>query len=757
GKPKRKKKPLPLRIFLWLLVGVLTLAVGGLAAVAVYYAAIPLPKEGNEEFQTNTTFIYYKDGKKELGSFQVQNRQSISYKDMNPNAVNAIVGMENRTFWDDPGISVPSMFRATWAALTGEEVTGASTITQQYVKVYYLTQEKTLTRKIREIFIAAKIGQEMPKEMIIANYLNTVYFGRGAYGLQAASEAYFDKDQSKLTLQEAVALVCIVNNPTNLDPANGDKQAADLLERYQYALNGMRELDRSGRLVGDDSAKTLGKGAFTEAQKAEIYRTLPKFPKVKTDSKMGGTKGYLLQMVKDELVKKGFSEQEVSGGGLRVTTTFDPDAQAAAVQAAQDMTEEASGGDKKKIAKLHAAIASIDNETGGMLAIYGGPDYLKSYINWATTPRPTGSTFKPYALTAALRDGWDLYYDYLNGNSFTPKGDKTPVTNGGYNYGRISLLRATTKSVNSAYVDLVTQLPYDDELDLDGPRQVMAAANDAGAPTATDWTDDNRIALGKAMVSPYYQAAAYSTFAHAGCRWEPHVVASVTDANGRTLYTGPTECTEDAIEPTVANNVAYALGQVANDGTGYRAKQLGYPVAGKTGTAYVSTKDKTKTVASWFVGFTRQITTSVMYVAGDGYDNLDDYSSGFYGSGYPTRTWLAYMLKAMDGKEREELPTTYVRDTDTQQADTSYNRTTKAAAKPEQVVQPTIKVKPTATKTTAKQTEEATTEAPTTQAPPAQPATSEPAAVETQPAAETIPPADQATSAAAAAVEPQPS
>jgi membrane peptidoglycan carboxypeptidase len=172
------------------------LACSGITALWLM-VSIPDP---NADFTTNTTQVYYRDGKRQLGTFQVQNRYTVSYEQIPENVRNAIVAAENRTFWTDPGFSIPALARAGIGILTGHEVTGASTITQQYVKVLYLTQERTLSRKVKELILAAKIGQSYSKEQILTNYLNTVYYGRGAYGIEAASQAYFKKSATKLEL-----------------------------------------------------------------------------------------------------------------------------------------------------------------------------------------------------------------------------------------------------------------------------------------------------------------------------------------------------------------------------------------------------------------------------------------------------------------------------------------------------------------------------------------------------------------------------
>lgn len=634
GKKTKKKNPW-LRAVRWVLVGLLALGLVGVGAVAFAYVTIQIP-DPNADFQTNTTFVYYNDGKERIGSFQVQNRQSITYAEMPQYVKDAIVAGENRSFWTDPGISVTGLFRAALGlvGLAPSDVTdagGGSTITQQYIKLLYLTQEKTFTRKAKEILLAAKMGQQLTKEQILTGYLNTVYFGRGAYGIQAAAHAYFNKDASKLDLAESVALAAIVNLPGRLDPATGAQAKSDLLQRYQYILNGMVDM-----------------GVITASQRAEVYTKLPAFPKVATDSRMGGPKGFLLQMVQDELRAKGFTDDQINGGGLKVVTTFDASAQADIVSAAQKTALDAAGGDKKKAAELHPGIASIDNATGGVLALYGGPDYVKNSRNWATTTSPTGSTFKPYTLATALADGWTLS-DRVNGNSplFLPGVDDTRgIRNAGnQSYGNITLLEATTHSVNTAFVNLATQLTG-------GYQSILDTANDAGAPTEEGWDPVATATLGTPEVSPVYQAAAYSTFANEGVRRTPHVISQVFDAQGKSLYQAGNNA-DQTIASDVAVDVTYALEHVAEDGTGRRASYLGFPVAGKTGTAYNSVTKRT--TAAWFVGFTKQITTAVMYVKGD--KGTGDLGTNFYGSGYPALTWLNYMKLAMAGKDSQDFST----------------------------------------------------------------------------------------------------
>ncbi|MGC3995015.1 MAG: transglycosylase domain-containing protein [Propionicimonas sp.] len=690
----RKKTSLWVRIPLWILSLVLVVGVIGAGVVAYAYTSIKLP-DPNSDFSTNTTFVYYNDGKTKIGSFQVQNRQSISYEDMPQHVKDAIVAAENRTFWTDPGISPTGLLRAALGlvGLSPADATatgGGSTITQQYIKVMYLSSERSFTRKAKELLLATKMGQELSKQDILEGYLNTVYFGRGAYGIEAAAQAYFKVSAAKLTLAQSVALAAIVNSPGNLDPANGDQQAADLLERYQYTLNGMVDM-----------------GAITASERAEIYDKLPKFPKVAKDSAFGGPKGFLLTMVKNELLAKGFTEEQINGGGLKVVTTFDATAQDAAVEAAQKMTLQAAGS-KKAAKNLHAGLASIDNATGGVLALYGGPDFLESQWNWATNPRPTGSTFKTYAFATALANGW-TFNDKLNGSSFTPKGDSVPVRNADGNFGMITMQYALTHSVNSAFVDLVTQIE-------DGPSQVQRMAEAAGVPEGGHWDLSNRIALGNTEVSPLNQAAAYSTFANQGLRRDAHVVKEVFESNGDQSYAADTEGSQ-TIDMDVAIDTTQALTKVTQDGTGSRAAYLGYPVAGKTGTVGYGVEKKTaygtttvrETRAAWFVGYTAQVTTAVMYVKGK--QGTGDLGSGFYGATWPLSTWLEYMKVAMEGKDKVAFePATTRTSTQSPTPKKTHTSTATASATASATDSPSATDTPTTEPSTEPTTTEPTTE-----------------------------------------------
>jgi membrane peptidoglycan carboxypeptidase len=615
--------------------------VGTTTTMLMGYASTSVP-EPNAEFKTATTFVYYSDGKTELGSFAVQNRQPITLKQMPDSIKQAVVAAENRSFWTDKGVSVRGMSRAGWTILRGGTLQGGSTITQQYIKVLYLNSEQTLARKFKELFLAYKINKQLSKDQILEGYLNTIYFGHGAYGIQAASKAYFDVDAKELSVPQAAFLAAVINNPAALDPSDEDNLPR-LQERYGYVIMSMADT-----------------GAITPEEAAKYASKLPKFPDVPANQRYGGPKGFLLKMVERELSTADIDASRVRGGGLKIVTTFDKDAQDAAVKAAQKYTKEAADASGEKASKLHAAIASVDVGSGEVIALYGGPDFVKSSRNWATTARPTASTFKTYAVAAGLKDGFSLY-TRLNGNTFTPPGESTPVRNEySYQYGpTVTLTKATTDSINTAFVDLTTKME-------NGPEKIMKMAQAAGAPKGAGWDKTSRLPLGTAEVSPLAQAGAYATFANDGTYVANHVVKEVRDPKKKVIYKADPEHRR-AVSEDISHDVTYALSNVVEQGTGRAVATVNRPVAGKTGTKDRENADGSGDIVSaWFVAYTKQISTAVMYVAGnDGNADLDKFrrpgDPTFFGGTYPALTWADYMAKATEGQPIKQFaPPAYV-------------------------------------------------------------------------------------------------
>ncbi|MGH3317958.1 MAG: transglycosylase domain-containing protein, partial [Nocardioidaceae bacterium] len=437
------------RVLRWLLLLGLFGFVAGAATVAVAYTMIDVPNP-NEDFQAQTTSVYYSDGKHKIGTFAVQNRTAVSLSDVPDHVQEAVVAAENRDFWTDQGIDPTGIARAAYSNLRGESTQGASTITQQYVKNLYLTQEQTYTRKAKEAILALKVEQELSKEQILEGYLNTIYFGRGAYGVQAASKAYFDKPVSQLNVREGAVLASVLNSPGALDPAIDKDNAEELLARYRYVLDGMAD-----------------SGAIDRAKAKKAGKRLPRLDDVQVTNTLGGPKGFLLKLVEKSMAEQGFTDDEIYGGGLKVVTTFDYQAQKATQRAVRQVRPK---GDKG----LHVGISSVEPGTGALRAMFGGPDYVQSQINWAAEGGQPGSSFKPFALAAGLRSGFTREDSYFEGNSpYDLPGPGQVENQGDTDYGSVSLQDATTQSINTAYVDMTLEMD-------NGPEKVLRSAEDAG-------------------------------------------------------------------------------------------------------------------------------------------------------------------------------------------------------------------------------------------------------------------------------------
>jgi membrane peptidoglycan carboxypeptidase len=685
-----------LKILKWTGITGLVLALVAVGGFIILYRSVDIPNP-NEDFQTEASHIYYADGKTELGRFATQNRDIVAYDEMSDNVKDAVVAAENQGFWTDKGIDPKGILRAAFSNAQGNATQGASTITQQYVKILYLTQEQSYKRKVKEAILSLKIQREKSKEEILTGYLNTIYFGRGAYGVEAAAQAYFGEGvhAKDLTLRQSAVLASVLNNPTNFDPGNGKDAKKALKERYDYTLGNMAEL-----------------GNITEEEAEKAQRRLPKFPKQEAEDTYGDQKGHMLAMVRAELNRLGYTDEQIDGGGLRVTTTFTKKAMDAAKNGVLEGKPEGFG-DKE----LHIGAASVEPGTGAVRGFYAGQDYLQSQLNWAVRGGQAGSTFKPFAVATALKQGYSLKSTF-EGNSPIELGGTEVENQGDTDYGsRVSLLKATESSINTAFVDLTEALD-------DGPESIIETANDMGIPpleptkktrgfpNRTPGLEPNGVvALGAQTVSPINMANGYATIANGGVAAEPYIIEEVVDADGEDPYKHKVS-THDAIEEDVAADVSYAMQQVVQSGSGTAALALGRPAAGKTGTA---TKTGGAVSSSWFAGFTPQLSTAVMYVRGVGNGQLDGWLPEYFGGSYPAETWTAIMQRAMEGLEIEEFPEPALLEEDDPPSDEH------APYTPPPPPPKTTKKPPKTTKPTGKPTEP--TEEPTTEPPTSEPTT----------------------------------
>ncbi|WP_051297965.1 transglycosylase domain-containing protein [Brevibacterium album] len=608
-------------------VAVLLFVALGLGAFGIGYAVTDVP-EPNAEAAGQTSTVYYSDGETEIGSFKVEDRRSVKIDGISEYMQQAAVAAEDQSFYENRGISFRGLSRAVWGVATDDYAGGGSTITQQYVKNFYLTNEQTLDRKVREMFIALKIDQEQTKDEVLANYLNTIFLGRQSYGIEVASRNYFDKPASDLDLEESALLAAMIQRPGAADPAENPEEYED---RFRYVLANMAD---------------MGYISQEEADSAQ----LPEVREPQASNQYKGQNGYLLSHVRDELKGPGgLTDEQIDRGGYDIVTTFDEKKMQAAADAVDRLPE--------RNENQHVGLTSIDPKTGGIVAMYGGEDYLERSLNSATQERSqAGSTFKAFTLVAGLENGYRLndYFTGQSGTTFRPEGGGSwaPRNFGGASYGTVSLLRATQSSINSAYAQLNIEV---------GPEKTVDVATRAGLP---ENPPDNPIpgygletnaanVLGTASPTTEELANAFSTFASNGIRHTPHAVETVTDPDDVVVYEPDTEG-EREFDENVMAETSYALRNVVTGGSASYANNLGRPAAGKTGTSQQSQ-------SAWFAGYTPNLATAVSIFGAD--ENGSPMDIGVYGGrgsitggSFPTQAWTHYMIDAMEDMPVEDFP-----------------------------------------------------------------------------------------------------
>jgi membrane peptidoglycan carboxypeptidase len=604
----------------WKFVGACVL-LGIAAVVGLFvwaYAATSLPPPAEQAF-AQTTKVYYADGQHLMGEFSVQDRTIVPIEELPAYVGDAVVAAEDRTFWNNAGVDPVALGRAFYVNLRGGARQGGSTITQQYIERYYVGKTTTdMMGKFREAILAVKVTREKDKAEILSDYINTIYFGRGAYGIETAAEAYFGKHAKDLDVSQAALLAGVIPAPSNYDPAV-DLEAAET--RWRYVIDGM--------------VKT---GALTQAEHDSLV--FPEVVEHEVSNVYGGVRGHLLQMVRSEMTTAGgLTENELDEGGLTIITTIDRDQQRAAVRAVRDLP-------KDRPDALQVAVVSVEPDTGGIRALYGGADYIERQQNAVTQDiAQAGSTFKPITLAAALATGEHSLEDWYSGRSPLELGDWKVENLGGTSYGNMTVLKATQNSVNTVYAQLNEEI---------GGPATRQTAIDLGIPADTVGLDDDLTnVLGTASPHPLDMANVYATLAAQGVRHTPHIVASAIDPDQRPVYTGPTEG-ERVLDADVAAEVTYALTQVVEWGTGTKARELERPCAAKTGTSEEHR-------SAWFVGYTPQMATAVAFYQ-EGPDGSVAELTPFggqeeiNGGALPAQIWVDLMKAEHKGLEVVDFP-----------------------------------------------------------------------------------------------------
>ena len=592
--------------------------IAGATLLALAYFTVNIP-DPNAYINSQSTIIQYSNGE-EIGRVGTQNRQIVSLVNIPLNVRHAILAAEDRNFYSNRAFSVTGIARAIINNLRGGSLQGGSTITQQYAKTAFLSPSRTIERKIKELVIAIKLENQLSKDRIFENYLNTIYFGRGSYGVMTASQQYFNRDVDQLTNSQAAVIASILRSPGLYDPAFKKGNEERLQARFEYVIRGMID------------AKWL---TPEDAKKIKYPTIAPRA----TSGSLSGPKGHIIEAVTKELAKVGFSQEQLLVGGLVIKTTLNQKAQQSAVDAVNKFYP------KKAPNNLRIGLVAIRPGTGEIIALYGGADYLKRQLSDATQSIAlAGSTFKAFAIIAALEKGIPLT-SVWNGDSpqlFDDLGKPYIVSNyGDEGWGQVDLLFATKHSINTVFVPLGIMA---------GDDLVVDVARRAGIPDSIAMMPTPSVVLGVASPHVIDVTNAYATFAAQGIKSKPYLVSRVIGPNKGVLYEGKAE-TQEVFSKEVMADLTYALRGVVTGGSGRAALALRRPAAGKTGTSQAN-------ASAWFSGYTPQLAASVALFRDSASESLNGIGglTSVTGGTFPARIWTAFMKGALKGQPVMEFP-----------------------------------------------------------------------------------------------------
>lgn len=633
-------------------------ALSGLVALA--YSKTPIPTAVSQAALQQSSVVYFNNGKTMIGTFGSTDRQLLSYNQMPTVLRNAVLAAEDRQFYTEGGVSVTGTFRAVFNDLTGGSIQGGSTITQQFVRNYYanIGTQQTVSRKLKEIFVAMKLARQESKDWILTQYLNTIYLGNGAYGVGAASRQYFGVPASRLTVAQAAVLAALIQSPSYY-PTPAGRQA--LIARWHYVTSGMVAM------------RTLSQ------QKADSL----KFPKFAASQQLGngwsGYNGYIMQAVQNELLNTyHFKPSQITGGGLRIVTTFDKAKMDALYRAVRENKKLMRQGGRALPWYAHIGAVLQRPDNGAIVAMYSGPAYnarhcqkIKCQLDMALQNREqVGSSFKPYVLAAARQEGMNVRTSILDGSSplcvpadYYPMVYSVPVssskqsacpdtTRGWYNVandpgdsgigGPQSVVYSTAQSLNTAYADLAHRV---------GLPRVVSMAKSFGVNTATYPNGSSLarmasqheigIALGQASVTVAEQASMFNTLAADGEYVSPHVIQQITQGS---VVTHAKVVRREVLTRDVASDVNYVLSFDTTQGTATRAAMTdGRPIIGKTGTTNAAK-------SAFFIGAIPQYSLGIGIFSNNQDNNvnhmslngLGGLSGGGYGGVWPAMIWHTF-------------------------------------------------------------------------------------------------------------------
>ncbi|WP_189529434.1 transglycosylase domain-containing protein [Streptomyces roseolilacinus] len=620
------------RLFTWRkLLGTLftlcLLTVGGFYAV---YLLVPVPT-ANAEAELQSNVYKYSDGSLLARSGKIN--RSIVGLDKIPDPVEkAFVAAENKTFYEDAGVDFKGTARGIVNTVTGQGKQGGSTITQQYVKNYYLDQSQTVTRKLKELVISLKVDQRKSKEEILAGYLNTSYYGRGAYGIQAASQAYYGVDAGRLTVGQGAYLAALLQAPSQYDWTSASPTGRKLVtERWNYVLDNMVE-----------------ENWLDPAERAGLEFPVPQRPKPAPG--MEGQTGYLVEAANQELMDQGVKEEDIKAGGWTLTLNIDKKRQKELVEAVDEQLESRLDREGEEVdSTVQAGATSVDPKTGHVVALYGGVGATEHWMSNATRrDYQPASTFKPLVFASALengsqtqdgrRIGVNTRYD---GTSKRPvEGGDTPFApenEDDRSYGEVTVQHAMNKSINSVFAQMIVDV---------GPAKVKRTALDLGMKDTDGFVEQPAVSLGTMGASTWDMAGVYATLDNHGKKVTPAILKSA-EHKDRTVEL-PDPVGTQAVSRQTADTVTSVLTGVVREGSGRAAATSAYQAAGKTGT---SENNK----SAWFAGYTPELVTVVALFGEDAEKGTQVTLTGTAnsgranGGGFPARIWADYTLDALGG------------------------------------------------------------------------------------------------------------
>lgn len=646
----------------WKLVSGLCLFFFGslVAAVGVGYAMVGIPSENTAAKSQNNVY-YWSDGTQMVATGTGANRQNVTI-DQIPKAMQwAVISAENKSFYSDSGVDPMGIARALANMARGGQTQGGSTITQQFVKNTYLSQDQTITRKFKEMFISIKVGTKLTKQQILQGYLNTSYYGRGAYGIQAAAQTYYGVDAVKLQPSQCAFLAALLKGPTYYDPIGNE----NLDSAASPAANRQRSEARWSWIL----EQMHNDKRITDVEYQTAIKKYPTPQGLKATKGMTGQISYLVDTAKKYVLNhSNISQTQFDQGGFQIYTTFQKNKVNDLSAAVKKIQKDRLNPKKRDLDKyVQFGAASVVPNDGAIVALYGGDGYENGHFtnNADTSGVPVGSTWKPFVLAAAMQygtyktDGVGISpLSKYNGNDHLKvmNQDGSYVLNkdnsvfyqnneSNHAWGYITLRKAMEQSINTPFVQLGMDV---------GNSKVRDVARASGILDNSFAYLNASFAIGTSTPSAIRMADAYATFAASGQQADPYSVTEVKhDGQQEPGFTKPK--TKQAMPENVANNVTDTLENVIQNGTGQNAKALGRTAAGKTGTT-----DSNK--SAWFVGYTRQLSTSVAMFR----ENPKDHEllsmngtagvASIHGGDIPTSVWTEYMEAALKGKSDLGFP-----------------------------------------------------------------------------------------------------